>query len=85
MATWDWCFYFQSVHFHGEVILQEKEANDGEQVDQDESQDRGQDDGAAIASDAFDDVQQGLFSVHQIKELQRQKLKNSLQTNNIFK
>lgn len=71
MATCDRRSVFQSVHFHGEVILQEKEADDREQVDQDESQDRCQDDGAAIPCDTFDDVQQGLFSVHQIKELQK--------------
>lgn len=48
---------FQSIHFHREVILQEEEADDGEQVDQDERQNCSQNNGAAIPCDTFDDIE----------------------------
>lgn len=62
---------FQPIHFHSEVILQKKEPNNGKQVDQDESEDCCQNNGAAIAGDTFYDIEQGLFSVHQIKKLKK--------------
>lgn len=60
----------QSVHFHGEVVLQEEEADNREEVDQDECQHCREYDGATIASHTLDDIEQRLFSVHQVKELQ---------------
>lgn len=59
----------QVVHFHPEVILKEDETDDGEKVDQEESKDCCQDDGAAISCHTFDHVQQRLLSKHQVKQL----------------
>lgn len=44
------------VHVQDEVILEDDVSNDGEEVDQDESQDGGQDDRAAVPGYALDDV-----------------------------
>lgn len=60
----------QPVDLEDEVILEEEEANDGEKVDEDEGQQGGQQDGAAIASHALDDVEQRLLTVDEVKELQ---------------
>lgn len=59
------------IHLQDEVIFEEDVANNGKQVDQDESQDSGEHDGASITCHAFDDVQQSLFPVHQVKQLHR--------------
>lgn len=60
----------QPVDLKDEVILEEEEANNGEEVDEDEGQQGGQQDGAAIASHALDDVEQCLLTVDEVKELQ---------------
>lgn len=60
----------QSVHLQDEVILEEEEAHDGEEVDEDEGQQGGQQDGAAIAGHALDDVEQSLLPVNEVEELQ---------------
>lgn len=59
-----------AVHLQDEIILEENVADDGEQVDQDESQHGGQHDGAAVAGHTLDHVQQRLLSVHEVKKLQ---------------
>lgn len=59
-----------AVHLQDEVILEENVADDGEQVDQDESQHGGQHDGAAIAGHTLDHVQERLLSVHEVEKLQ---------------
>lgn len=64
-------FIRYSVHSQDEVIFKDDISHDGEEVDQDESQYSGQNDGAAVPGDALDDVQQRLFSVDQVKELRR--------------
>lgn len=60
-----------AVHLQDEVILEENVADNGEQVDQDESQHSGQHDGAPVAGHTLDHVQQRLLSVHEVKKLQR--------------
>lgn len=67
--TWQQGLVGELVHLQDEVILEEEVAHDGEEVDQDESQHGGQDDGAPVARDALDDVEQRLLPVHQVKEL----------------
>ena len=59
----------QPVHLKYEVILKEEEADDGEEVDQDEGQQGGQQDGAAVSGHTLDDVEQCLFAVDEVKEL----------------
>jgi len=59
----------QPVHLQDEVILQEQEAHDGEEVDEDESQEGCQQDGAPVPRHAFDDIKQGLLTVDQVKQL----------------
>ena len=59
----------QPVHLKDEVILEEEEADDGEEVDQDEGQQGGQKDGAAVSGHTLDDVEQCLFAVDEVKEL----------------
>lgn len=44
------------VHVQDEVILEDDVSNDGEEVDQDESQDGGQNDRAAVPGYTLDDV-----------------------------
>lgn len=56
-----------SVHLQDEVVLEENVADDGEQVDQDESQYGGQHNGAPVARHALDHVQQRLLSVHKVE------------------
>lgn len=60
-----------SVHLQDEVVLEENVANDGEQVDQDESQHSGQHNGAPVACHALDHVQQRLLSVHKVEKLRK--------------
>lgn len=59
----------QWVHLHNEVLLEEQEANNGKEVHEDEGQQRRQQDGAPVAGDAFYDIEQGLLTVDQVKEL----------------
>lgn len=66
-------FIRYSVHVQDEVIFKDDVSHNGEEVDQDESQHSGQNDGAAVPGDALDDVQQRLLSVDQVKELRRVK------------
>lgn len=61
---------WQPVDLKDEVILEEEEADDGEEVDQDECQQGRQQDGAAISSHALDDIEQRLLAVDEVKELQ---------------
>lgn len=61
-----------TIHLQDEVVFEENVADDGEQVDQDESQHGGEHDGAAVTSHALDHVEQSLFSVHQVEQLERQ-------------
>lgn len=63
----------QPVHLKDEVVLEEEEADNGEEVDQDEGQQGGQQDGAAVAGHALDDVEQRLFAVDEVKELRGRK------------
>lgn len=60
----------QPVNLEDKVVLEEEEANDGEEVDENEGQQGGQQDGAAIAGHALDDIEQGLLTVNEVKELQ---------------
>lgn len=78
VPTWQQRFIRELVYFQDEVIFEEEVPHYGEQVDQDESENSSQDDGTPIASDTLDDVQQGLFSVHQVKELGDNKQKQRL-------
>lgn len=48
---------WQPVHLKDEVVLEEEEAHDGEEVDKDEGQQGSQQDGAAVAGHALDDVE----------------------------
>lgn len=57
------------VHSQDEIVFEEDVAHDGEEVDEDEGEHGRQHDGAAVARDALYDVQQGLFSVHQVEKL----------------
>lgn len=62
-----------AVHFQNEVILKEHISNNGEEVDQDQTQNSRQDNGATISCHALDDIQKSLFPVHQVKQLQTHK------------
>lgn len=64
-----------TIHLKDEVVFEENVANNGEQVDQDESQHSSQHNGASISCHTLNYIQQGLFSVHQVKQLQRQSTK----------
>lgn len=70
-----------SVHLQDEVILEENVADDGEQVDQDESQHSGQHNRAPVASHTLDHVQQRLLSVHEVKKLQKGEKKGAVYRN----
>lgn len=61
-----------TIHLQDEVIFEENVANDGEEVDQDERQHSGKHDGASITGHTLDYIQQGLFSVYQVKQLQKE-------------
>lgn len=58
------------IHLQDEVVFEENVADDGEQVDEDESQHGREHDGAPVTCHALDDVQQSLFSVDQVEQLQ---------------
>lgn len=62
-----WCR--KAVHLHTEVILQEEEANDGEEINEKEGQNGSQNDGAPVSRHALDHIEQGLLSDHQVKQL----------------
>lgn len=68
----------QPVHLEDEVILQEEEAHDGEEVDKDERQEGCQQDGAPVPRHAFDDIEQGLLTVDQVKQLKGPRSKEML-------
>lgn len=59
----------QQVHLHDEVLLQAQEADDGEEVDEDEREQRRQQDGATVPSDALYHVEQSLLAVDQVEQL----------------
>lgn len=61
------------IHLQDEVIFEEDVTNNGEQVDQDESQHCSEHDGASITCHTFDYIQQSLFPVYQVEQLQRGK------------
>lgn len=65
VPTW----YGKAVHLHAEVILQEKEADDGEEVNEKQGQNGCQNDGASVPCHALDDIEQGLLPDHQVKQL----------------
>lgn len=60
-----------TIHLQDEVVFEENVANNGEQVDQDESQDSGEHDRASVAGHTLDYIQQCLFPVYQVEQLQR--------------
>lgn len=62
-----WCR--KAVHLHTEVILQEEEADDGEEINKKEGQNGGQNDGAPVFGHTLDHIEQGLLSDHQVKQL----------------
>lgn len=59
----------QRVDLHDEVLLQAEETNDGEKVDENESEQRRQQDGATVTSHTLYHVKQRLLSVDQVKQL----------------
>lgn len=61
------------VDFHDEVIPEEKKADNGEQVDQNDGQDSSEEDRAAVTGHTLDDVKQRLLTVDQIKQLKKVK------------
>ena len=56
-----------TIHLQDEVVFKENVTNDGEQVNQDERQHGGENNGASISSHALDHIQQRLFSVHKVE------------------
>lgn len=58
-----------AVDLQDEVIFEEDVANDGEQVDQDESQHSSEHNGASVTRNTLDYIQQGLLPVYQVKKL----------------
>lgn len=62
-----WCG--KAVHLHTEVILQEEEADDGEEINEKEGQNGSQNDGASVSRHTLDHIEQGLLSDHQVKQL----------------
>lgn len=62
----------QRVNLHDEVFLQAEEADDGEEVDEDESEQRRQQDGAAVTSHTLYHVKQRLLPIDQVKQLHTQ-------------
>lgn len=57
------------VHLHDEVIPEAEKAHNGKEVDKDESQQRSEQDGAPVPCYAFDDVEERLLPVDQVKQL----------------
>lgn len=70
----------QRVDLHDEVLLQAEEADDGEEVDEDESEQRRQQDGATVTSHALYHVKQCLLPVDQVKQLRT----HTQQVNHLF-
>lgn len=66
------CFVRYPVDSQDEIVFEEDIAHNGEEVDEDKSQHGCQNNGTAISGHALYYVQQGLFSVNQIKELQEE-------------
>lgn len=62
-----------SIHLQDEVVFKENVADDGEQVDQDESQHCCEHDGASITGYTLYYIQQRLLSVYQVEQLQKTK------------
>ena len=69
----------QRVDLHDEILLQAEEAHDGEQVDEDESEQRRQQDGATVTSDALYHVEQSLLPIDQVEQLQTDRRVNTEQ------
>lgn len=63
-------FVWYPVNSQNEVIFEEDVAHNREEVDEDKGQHGSQNNRSSIASDAFYDIQQSLFPVNQIKELE---------------
>ena len=59
----------ERVDLYEEVVLEEDEANDGEEVDEDDSEDGCQQDGAAVLCHRPDHVQQCLLPIHNVQQL----------------
>lgn len=70
-AALTWCM--KSVHLHAEVVLEEEEADDGEEVDEKDGQHSRENDGAAVPGHTLYHVEQGLLSDHQVKQLRRER------------
>ena len=64
-----WCR--KTVHLHAEVVLEEEEADDGEEVDEEDGQHSRQNDRAAVPRHALYHVEQRLLSDHQVEQLRR--------------
>lgn len=67
------CFVGYPVDSQNEIVFEEDIAHNGEEIDEDKSQHSSENNGAAIAGHALYYVQQGFFSVNQIKELEEEK------------
>ena len=52
-----------------EVVLEEDESNDREEIDQDDCEDGGQEDGPAVLGHWPDHIQQRLLTVHDVQQL----------------
>lgn len=65
MLTWS----RKAIHLHSEVVLEEEEANDGEEVNEEDGQNCGKNDGAAVSRHALYHVEQRLLSDDQVKQL----------------
>lgn len=63
------CFIGYPVHGQNEIVFEEDVAHDGEEIDEDEGEHGGENDGAAVAGHALYYVEQGFLPVNQIKEL----------------
>lgn len=59
----------KSVHLHAEVVLQEEEADDGEEVDEEDGENGGQNDRAAVPRHALYHVEKRLLSDDQVEQL----------------
>jgi len=64
-----WGDRYQRVDLHDEVMLQAQEAHDGEEVDEDEGEQRRQQDGAPVTRHALDHVEQRLLPVDEVEQL----------------
>lgn len=65
-----WCR--KAVHLHAEVVLEEEEADDGEEVDEEDGQNSCENNRAAIPRHALYHVEQRLLSDHQVEQLWRE-------------